>query len=475
MAGHLDERDTQGLVATSFSQHTCAAYRFLRIENGDSARAWLLGTVDDVTKAVKDDKKWAFNIALSCEGLRAMGLHDDSLRTFPPAFLDGMTSERRTRILGDAGPNHPEHWLWGGPRTPVHVLLLIYGKDETERDRRVEQWTPGPAAGLSVVRTLLAGRQPNTKEHFGFMDGVGQPTFDRERKDRQQKRTGHATELRLGEFVLGYENEYRSRSLTPTVAVERDPENALPPSADSSARHDLGLNGSYLVFRQLAQDVPAFWGFVTKAASALWPEDPDGPTRLAAKFVGRWPSGAPLVRNPDSDPFDGEVQKNPENNFAFAAEDPHGLACPFGAHIRRSNPRDSLGPTPGQARESANRHRLLRRGRLYGDQIENVLVPDGKERGLLFICLNADIERQFEFVQQTWINNPVFAGLYHEADPLIGNQAGCSGHFTVQADPLRLRVPGLASFVQVLGGGYFFLPGLRALRFLFRPHPPGGR
>lgn len=468
VAPQLDEGDTQGLVATSYRHLVCAAYRLLQIEDRDLARVWLLRTVGDVTKADKEKKSWAFNIALSCEGLRALGLDEDTLRTFSPAFLDGMTSKRRARILGDTGPNHPEQWRWGGPANPVHVLLLIYGENETERDGRLDQWAPGPGSGMRDVVMLIAGRQPDTKEHFGFMDGVGQPTFDRQRRDRQQKRTGHATELPLGEFILGYENAYHGRSLSPTVAAESDPEDALPGSQDAASRHDLGLNGSYLVFRQLAQDVPAFWDFVTKAAGALWPGDPDGPTRLAAKFVGRWPSGAPLTLYPERDPFDGKAQEKPANDFAYAAEDPHGRACPFGAHIRRSNPRDSLGPTPKQARESANRHRLLRRGRLYGDRIANRMLNDGKERGLHFICLNADIERQFEFVQQTWVNNPVFAGLYHEADPLIGNQESCSGAFTIQADPLRLRVPNLGSFVQVLGGGYFFLPGLRALRYLFR-------
>jgi deferrochelatase/peroxidase EfeB len=306
MAG-LDTKDTQGLLATSFSHLTCAAYRLLRIRDRDPARAWLLRMVDDITRAEKDGKSWALNLALSREGLRALGLDEDTLRSFPPAFLDGMTSERRTRILGDAGSNDPKNWRWGGPTAPVHVLLLIYGHDETERNRQVDRLTPGSGDGLDLVETVLAGRQTDTKEHFGFMDGVGQPTFDQERRERQKRRTGHATELKLGEFVLGYENEYHSRSLTPTVSAERDPENILPFSLEPG-RHDLGLNGSYLVFRHLAQDVPAFWTFVTQAARALWPGDSGGPTRLAAKFVGRWPSGAPLVLHPDRDPFNGVAQ-----------------------------------------------------------------------------------------------------------------------------------------------------------------------
>jgi deferrochelatase/peroxidase EfeB len=187
--------------------------------------------------------------------------------------------------------------------------------------------------------------------------------------------------------------------------------------------------------------------------------------------VGRWPSGAPLVLYPDADPYADTPPDQAENDFAYAEHDPQGLACPLGAHIRRANPRDALGPDPKTARDSANRHRLLRRGRSYGHRLDNRHESHQEDRGLHFICLNADLERQFEFVQQTWLNNPVFAGLYQETDPLVGDRSQCSA-LTIQADPLRLRVSGLRPFVQVRGGAYFFLPGLAALRFLFPPRAP---
>jgi Dyp-type peroxidase family len=455
---------------SAYAHLECAAYRLLRIENPVAARAWLGSALPQVTKSDKKQDVWSFNVALNCEGLRVLSLNDEALATFPPAFLDGMTSERRTRILGDAGQSDPSRWRWGGPSNPVHLLLLIYAEDEAELKRQLGRWLPGPRDGLREIETLTAGRQPDSREHFGFADGVGQPVVQGSgRYDRQKERTGHATRLRAGEFVLGYPNAYGESSLSPTVLAAGDPDDLLPHAVEGSARHDVGLNGSYLVFRQLMQDVPGFWKYINAAAGVLWPGDRRGPTRLASKFVGRWPSGAPLVLHPDRDPHGGTPQNQPENNFAYAAGDPDGHACPYGAHIRRSNPRDALGPTPKQAAESANRHRLLRRGRLYGDRIKDPLQDDGVERGLHFICLNADIERQFEFVQQTWINNPVFGGLYSETDPLIGDQRPPSGMFTIQADPVRLRVPGLQAFVQVRGGGYFFLPGIRTLRFLCRP------
>jgi deferrochelatase/peroxidase EfeB len=163
------------------------------------------------------------------------------------------------------------------------------------------------------------------------------------------------------------------------------------------------------------------------------------------------------------------------NDFRYAHDDPQGFACPVGSHVRRTNPRDSLftdSTSPEQAEHSANRHRLMRRGRSYGERLagvpvgDTVPVDDGAERGLHFICLNADLERQFEFVQQTWVNNPVFGGLSGEVDPLLGDQEKVQGVMTIPADPLRLRLHGLHRFITVRGGAYFFLPGLRAIRYL---------
>ena len=173
------------------------------------------------------------------------------------------------------------------------------------------------------------------------------------------------------------------------------------------------------------------------------------------------------------------------DDFGYRDSDAHGFKCPIGSHVRRSNPRDTLGPDGPTALKTANRHRILRRGRSYGHRPDDPRVADTVDRGLLFLCLNTDIERQFEFVQQTWVNNPVFGGLNGEVDPLIGNisrtetaavnpNQGGSGNgeaqsdaiFTVQADPLRTRVHNLERFVTVKGGAYFFLPSIRALRYL---------
>ncbi len=197
-------------------------------------------------------------------------------------------------------------------------------------------------------------------------------------------------------------------------------------------------------------------------------DDGDALEYIAAKIVGRWKSGAPLAKYPHDDPHKDTAVISTENDFDYDAQDKRGFGCPIGAHIRRANPRDSLGPDTETALESAKRHRLVRRGRSYGHHIENRFEDDGEKRGLNFICLNGDIERQFEFVQQTWINNQTFAGLCDEVDPLVGKKDESNNSFTVQNDPVRRRIHNLQDFVKIKGGAYFFMPGIEALRYLAR-------
>jgi Dyp-type peroxidase family len=276
--------------------------------------------------------------------------------------------------------------------------------------------------------------------------------------------------LRAGEILMGHVNTYDQPADGPTVPADRDPRHLLSdaPVREGEAggrpiQRDLGRNGTYLVFRQLAQNVADLYHFLDNATRTPGGEsDPDASSRLAAKFVGRWPSGAPLVLTPDKD----DPSLAEADDFGYFDQDPRGFACPLGSHIRRSNPRDTLGPDTAKALASANRHRIVRRGRPYGHRLENPRVDDGADRGLHFICLNSDIERQFEFVQQTWINNPVFGGLNGEVDPLIGYVDKGDAIMTIPADPVRTRVHDIRRFVSVKGGAYFFLPGISALRYL---------
>ena len=471
----LERKDIQGLVVSAYKHLHCAAYVLLQVNSAAAARAWISQRLSEIMASEAKHPALSINLAFTYSGLQKLGLKQDALDGFSFPFQEGMATKYRSRLLGDNDENDPAGWDWGGTSAnAVDVLLLLFGKDQPTLDAELQRQEAAFASGgLDLVKVLLAGRQPDSHEHFGFADGIGQPVMEGTgNKQRQLERTHHATELPVGEFLLGHPNVYGVIAPSPAVKPGDDPQQLLPvvpPEATGltaeAGMHDFGRNGSYLVFRQLFQRVAQFWNFLDKATCGPnGQSNPEERERLGAKFVGRYKSGAPLVLSPEKD---NPKLKN-ENNFTYFDKDPRGLACPIGSHIRRSNPRDSLGPDPQTALNSANRHRILRRGRSYGHRLENPLVDDGAERGLHFICLNSDIERQFEFVQQTWINNPVFGGLYNEVDPLVGNLAKGDKLFTVQADPLRRRVQGLSRFVVVRGGSYFFLPSIRALNYLAR-------
>ena len=294
------------------------------------------------------------------------------------------------------------------------------------------------------VQRVLAADDLSDRDAFGFKDGISQPTI--------ASVTGgpHPPEaLRLGEFVLGYANEYGQRSERPLLPSSADPERVL--TRDRSGAPDLGRNGTYLVFRQLRQDVEGFWRYVRQTADG----DAAEAAHLAARIVGRWPSGAPLVLAPAAD----DPALADANDFGYHHLDPVGLRCPVGAHVRRANPRDSLPPSPGteSSLRGVRTHRLVRRGRTY---------TDSGERGLYFVCLNANLARQFEFVQHGWLNGNAFVALDDPDDPLIGARAHGPSSFTVPGRPARTRYRDLPQFVQVRGGAYLFLPGLTALQFL---------
>ena len=155
----------------------------------------------------------------------------------------------------------------------------------------------------------------------------------------------------------------------------------------------------------------------------------------------------------------------PDNDFLFGVEDPQGLRCPYGAHVRRVNPRDSLSPGSQDQIGISNRHRIIRVGRGY-------LGKDGTTtEGLMFMCLNGDIERQFEFIQQTWMGSTKFHGLTGESDPLASRGGEDENSFSIPTRRGPIRMQGLPQFVTMRGGGYFFLPGRQLLMFL--AGPPG--
>ncbi len=476
----LQVDDIQGIVLYGYGRLQHAAFLLLAIGNPPAARTWLrtLGVRNAQFDPAITDR--CTNIAFTRAGLERLGLPADVMSGFSTEFTEGMTgTEHRRRTLGDVGESSPERWSWGGPGNPEpHVLLMLYARDAAILDALVDEHQRSTAAaGFQQVRLLDTNWLAEEREHFGFRDGVSRVVIE------GSGSVGPAVStIAAGEFVLGYPNAYGQYSERPLVSSAQDPGGLLSASPDDGDRRDLGMNGSYLVFRQLSQDVYGFWRFIHE--QTMGPDglrDPEGRIRLASKMVGRWPSGAPLVKSPEAD----DPRLAADDDFVYCGlDDRQGFKCPIGSHIRRSNPRDALEPEPGSARsiEIGKRHRILRRGRNYGAPaaaalgVDDILAGGGGsgERGLHFICLNAHIGRQFEFIQHTWVNNPKFDGLYEDDDPLVGHRGGGRGEpggtFTVQAEPIRRRVTGMPRFVQVRGGGYFFMPGLRAIRYLAHLH-----
>lgn len=468
MADALELSDIQGLFGRGFGNLRSARFLVLAIDDAPAARQWL-GSLSEVVATVPERPgQTSVQVALTSSGLRAMGLPPEALNGFSPQFVEGMVTPHRSRILGDLDEHAPEEWAWGGPRTErVDAILLLYASDEQALSRLTEDHRQDlTARGLRVLSELDTF-DIGDSEHFGFGDGISQPLIEGLSKTGPQAAT-----VRAGEFIFGYLNEYGRYTDRPLIDAAADPQAILPPDRGGSGRADLGRNGTYLAFRQLSQDVPGFWRYLDRSTRAAdGSSDPSSRTALAAKMVGRWPSGAPLVLSPECD--DPALAK--ANDFGYFHMDRYGHKCPLGAHIRRAAPRDSLDPGPGSAESLAvaNRHRLLRRGREYGPPLtmDEALAEDAspagaQERGLHFMCLNGNLARQFEFVQHTWLNDCHFNGLYDDVDPIGAHLTPKDSTFTVPAEPVRARVKEVPSFVSVKGGAYFFMPGIRAIRYL---------
>jgi len=490
----VDYEDIQGIVRFGYKRMTQAIFLLLRVTDADAARAWIAKA--PITSAVTQEPPpaTALQIAFTSEGLRALGVSADIVEGFSTEFIVGMGSDpARSRRLGDIGPNDPAHWQWGTRDMVPHVMVMLYAEPGG-----LEAWGVEAMAGAEDGFEQLAGLTTSDMdgvEPFGFVDGISQPTLDwqRERGARDEEREDYTNLSCLGEFLLGYPNEYGGYTDRPLLDPQSDPDALLSSAEDAPEKVDFGRNGSYLVLRQLEQDVSGFWRFMDAQVQG----DPVDRKRLAEAMVGRKMDGEPLMGR-TNEAIDGE--DDPRNTFTYRDDDA-GLRCPIGAHIRRSNPRNADLPAgaPGfiswakrtlgfDAKALANDlvastrfHRLLRRGREYGP---GVSLPDALEgntpqegTGLHFICLGANIARQFEFVQSAWLAGIRFNGSPNESDPLIGNHLPrADGTATdcfsmpVASGP-DLRVCGLPQFVAVLGGAYFFLPGLRALRYIAKGAP----
>lgn len=479
----IELEDVQGYVLREYRNMKYSRFVLLNVTDAKQARSWINSICDDLTNAVKVNKDQlpdrALNIAFAKDGLRALGLSKANLESFSPPFKEGMVTPHRQRLLGDIHSSDPENWEWGRPKkSAAQILLMVFGKDEkTCRDYYDKLKKGYKASGLKKFKNLDGQTLEDNKEHFGFRDGISQPIV------RGSGRTGPEFNcVNPGEFILGYENNYFVFPDSPTIIDEQGKTSLLPPSGARPGNRDLGKNGTYMIIRQMQEHVDRFWNFMNdETRNEDGSVNEEASTKLASQMFGRWPSGAPLSKFPDKDPGGA----SDDNDFQYYHDDKDGLKCPFGSHIRRMNPRDNFeeADPPSKSQILSNRHRLIRRARLYGEPIISSPTNHSPEDevGLHFVCFAADISRQFEFLQYTWSNYPKIKQLYFDPDPIIGvmeaPETKVLGYdqekkqkqpqqFTIQAKPYNKVVRDLKRFVDIRGGAYFFLPSITAVRYL---------
>jgi deferrochelatase/peroxidase EfeB len=413
-----------------------ARYEFLTFRKPAAGRAWLTGLIDKVGtgKSVgssSPDSRWV-TLAFTWNGLRALGVNEASLESFPEEFRQGMAM--RAEIVGATGANHPDHWVGQLASPALHAIAILFARDVEERERckREHQQYLSQIGGVEVLSGLdLEAIYPGEpREHFGYRDRLTHPVIE---GTGEQAAPGSLPPIKAGEFFLGYVDETGSKSMMP------QPET-------------LSRNGSYLAYLRLQEHVGAFRDFLRE----------NGRTReeqelVAAKLMGRWRSGAPLVLAPEKDDPALGVDIERTNNFDYAKMDPYGYGCPVGSHIRRMNPRDTA--------DNMNRRQMIRRGGTYGPLLPEDAPEDGVERGIAAFIGCASLIRQFEFAMNVWANDPRFKDLGNERDPFVGTQDG-TFDMTIPKRPVRRKIRGLPAFTTIRGGAYFFLPGIRALRHL---------
>jgi Dyp-type peroxidase family len=431
----LELKDIQSGVLRPRPSPYAATYILLRIDDRQPGRELMRRASAVVNSAANPTSKtgdaW-LSLALTFQGLKALGVPQESLDSFPPEFQRGMAA--RADVLGDTGESAPEHWEKPLGTSEVHAVVTALAPNQERleevlaRGRKALEEIPG----IKPIWRQDCYALPNDKEHFGYKDGIGQPLIE---GSGVPGNNPNEQALKAGEFVLGHLDEMG---------------NNLFPKPDA-----LGRNGSFAVFRKLQQRVGAFRKFLKSNSTS-----PDEQEFLAAKMMGRWRSGAPLALCPlHDDPAVG-MDKSKHNDFMYKEDDPRGLKTPIESHLRRMNPRDS--DVIGIPRL----HRMLRRGTVYGPPLpEGQLEDDGVDRGFMFAFIGAHIDRQFEFIQSQWLNSGEFAGRGDAKDPIAG---ACNGTetFTIPERPIRRSIGGMPRFVVTRGGEYAFLPSITALKWL---------
>jgi len=433
----LEYEDIQHILLTRAPALT-GRYEFLSFRTPAGGRTWLSAILEKVQSAaealasVNTEKRWV-TVAFTWNGLRALGLEEASLATFPQEFKQGMAA--RAEILGDTGANHPDNWVGGLASPSLHAIVILFAGDEAEHARCVMEHKNfiAQCGDVEVLSSLDLEAVPPfiyAHDHFGYRDRISQPVIE---GTGEAPTPGTGAPLKAGEFILGYPDE-------------------LGPPANLPQPEILSRNGSYMAYRRLQEHVGRFRDFLRQHG-----QTPEEQEFVAAKLMGRWRSGAPLVLAPEKDDpkLGADLQRN--NDFNYKQTDPFGYAAPLGTHMRRMNPRDTAA--------NMNRHRMIRRGATYGPLLPEDAPEDGVERGIAAFVICASLIRQYEFAQSVWANDRNFHELGNERDPFIGNQDGTL-EYKIPKRPIRKKITGLPAFTTVRGGAYFFLPGIKALRYL---------
>jgi deferrochelatase/peroxidase EfeB len=415
------------------------------------------GPGDNPADVPRRKPDYCLNLGITWPGLVALEVKGRvpalSFKSFG-AFIAGAAD--RAKLVGDIGESDPQHWVGGFGKASDHALLTLHAMSPEAMtrysDRLVALFAEGGAFreiwradGMALMEMKDGEPVPTFKVHFGYTDGISLTTI---RGGPERYPPDHQQPCEPWLFVLRGEAE-----------------NYFVPEP-----HELGLNGSFAVFKMIETDVVGFENFLQSNKERIDPE------LLAAKICGRWRNGVPLMLSPETDSPSGEIPAEQLNNFEYVnadgSGDPRGLRCPVGAHMRRINPRGQPVSGQGQPGGSNNTHRLIRRGLPYGPAYDPSQPHDGIERGLLGYFINSSIENQYEFVLGHWVNDSEFAGTVRlppkSKDPMIGTQDPAESIFAIPqpngAPPIKLT--GFSSFVTTRAAAYCFLPSVTAIRFV---------
>jgi Dyp-type peroxidase family len=434
-APKLEREDIQSIILRRRPSPYCGCHVLLKIEDASQGRELLNQLRPYVLSAAEYGRQdtW-LAVAITYAGLSALEVPESSLASFPAAFRDGMAA--RASKVGDTGESSPEHWDRPYGTGDIHVALTLLSttNDIFQANLEKARSVLGSLPGVKLLAREDFAQSPEERTPFGFKEGISFPNI---LGNGVNPIADDEEPISAGEFIFGYPGEAGRMLAMPQPEL-------------------LGRNGTFVSFRKLHSRVAAFRRFLKANATPAMSAE-----LLAAKMVGRWPSGAPLMLAPEQDVPELGSDLQQVNHFTYA-QDPKGLRCPVGAHIRRMNPRD----TALEVMTNVKLHRIIRHGTSYGPPLpEGVVEDDGKERGIFFIFLSAKAPETFEFLKKEWINSGNFLGLGTEEDPIAGEHAG-AGTFTIPMKPIRRRLQGMERFIVTRGGEYGFVPSLSALRWL---------